>query len=357
MRDKHLQIDEDSRLLKEIQEEVGRRLRFDRNTFTALLTVKFAIYFSLTVILYLSLYRTQSPQSFIACYIVYGFVSLLFAFNFSHDFSHSTVFKSKRWNMRCFTFIYSLVGAHAEAWKQRHIHSHHFAPNVEHYDSDMKISGLIRVIPGSMYKWYHRFQHLYAPLAYTTYSLFWIFIKDFVILFSREDDTGYGTSKNFRYHVSFWLQKCFYMAMILLLPLFFSGQSWHTILIGFILMHMFQSLFLLFTFFMTHHVETTAYPGIDQNGMIRSSWLMNQVKSSNDMHPFSKTANFILGGFNNHVAHHLFPHIHHIYYPELSRILYDILSRNGITPNQTSYVGGIISHMRLLKRMGQRERA
>jgi linoleoyl-CoA desaturase len=61
---------------------------------------------------------------------------------------------------------------------------------------------------------------------------------------------------------------------------------------------------------MTHHVEHTEYPSV-QNGVINSSWLMNQVKSSNDMYPFSPAANFIFGGFNNHTAHHLFPHIHH----------------------------------------------
>lgn len=102
---------------------------------------------------------------------------------------------------------------------------------------------------------------------------------------------------------------------------------------------------------MTHHVESTAYPTTDENGNIKESWLMNQIKSSNDMHPFSPMANFIMGGFNNHIAHHLFPHIHHIHYPRLSRILYKVLNRHGIVPNQTSYMGGIVSHLKLLKKM------
>jgi linoleoyl-CoA desaturase len=141
------------------------------------------------------------------------------------------------------------------------------------------------------------------------------------------------------------------MTYILALPLLFSFQTWYIILTGFLLMHLTQSLFLLFTFFITHHVEETAYPTTDQKGFINTSWFMNQVKSSNDMHPFSIAANFILGGFNNHIAHHLFPHIHHIYYPKLSRILYEILNENNINPNQTTYWGGIVSHLRLLKQM------
>ncbi len=79
---------------------------------------------------------------------------------------------------------------------------------------------------------------------------------------------------------------------------------------------------------MTHHVEQTEYPTTDNNGFIKTSWLMNQIKSSSDMHPFSETANFILGSFNNHIARH-------IHYTRLNKILYSILLQHEITPNQS----------------------
>ncbi|MFN7831960.1 MAG: hypothetical protein ACK5Q2_08240 [Bacteroidota bacterium] len=79
----------------------------------------------------------------------------------------------------------------------------------------------------------------------------------------------------------------------------------------------------------------------------------NVVGSSNDMHPFSAVANFIFGGFNNHIAHHLFPNYHHIYYPKISRIVYGILEKHHIHPNHTTYRGGVVSHLRLLRRMGR----
>jgi linoleoyl-CoA desaturase len=103
---------------------------------------------------------------------------------------------------------------------------------------------------------------------------------------------------------------------------------------------------------MTHHVEGILYPMVNTDGYVNTSWVVNQVKSSNDFHPFSEFVNYILGGFNNHIAHHLFPHIHHIHYPKINMILYPILIKNGITPNQTSYWGGIRSHLRLLQKMG-----
>ncbi|WP_375562062.1 fatty acid desaturase family protein [Bernardetia sp. OM2101] len=353
MKQKHLQVEKDNQLFKEICTKINQELVFDKSEKTKIavfLVIKFLVYFSLMVVVYSLLFIVQNPILFLICFVSFGFVSLLFAFNFSHDFSHNTVFKSKKLNNFCFTAIYTLVGAHAAAWKKRHVHSHHFAPNVEGYDSDLEISRLIRVTPESKWYSFHRFQYIYASFAYTTYSLFWIFVKDFVILFSKD------WNKGFSYHFVFWYQKVFYLTYILVLPLLFSsfsGQNYLLVFTGFLLMHSCQSLFLLFTFFMTHHVETTHYPTTDKDGFINSSWLMNQIKSSNDMHPFSEPANFIFGGFNNHIAHHLFPNIHHIHYPRLNRILYKILEENGIYPNKTSYFGGIISHLRLLKSRGK----
>ena len=200
------------------------------------------------------------------------------------------------------------------------------------------------------FKWYHRFQFIYAPIAYSTYSLYWIFVKDTTMLRNsiRKNES------NLTYLLSFIAQKAFYILYVLTIPLLFSHQSVGTVLIGFLLMHLVQSVFLLFTFFMTHHVLKTTYPETDENGIIQISWLMNQVSSSNDMHPFSETANFFLGGFNNHIAHHLFPHIHHIHYPRLNKVLYRTLEENGITPNQTTYLGGAISHLKLLKKLSKK---
>jgi linoleoyl-CoA desaturase len=348
LRDKHIHIAHDSELLKIIYRQVDENLIINNRDFLLKIWIKFIFYFSLLAFAYSLLYLVDHSIYFMLSFVLFGFVSVLFAFNFSHDFSHNTIFKNKKLNNLCFILIYTLVGAHAESWKQRHINAHHYAPNVEDYDSDLKLTKLIRVIPNSEYRWYHRFQHFYAPFAYTTYSLFWVFIKDFVILYSKDE---YTEKKGVKYHLSFWAQKAFYLTFILVLPLLFSTQTWYIVLTSFLLMHLTQSLFLLFTFFMTHHVEKTEYPTTDENGYINTSWLMNQIKSSNDMHPFSETANFILGGFNNHMAHHLFPHFHHIHYPKLNRILYDILLQNNIKPNHTTYWGGLISHLRLLKRM------
>ena len=99
-------------------------------------------------------------------------------------------------------------------------------------------------------------------------------------------------------------------------------------------------------------MDGSNYPKANNEGLIATSWFMNQIKSSNDFYPYSNVANFIFGGVNNHIAHHLFPHINHYHYPRLNRILYGMLKEKNIVPNQTTYMGGVFSHLKLLKKRG-----
>ena len=347
MRGKHLYIESDSKLLAIIRKRVNEELGLHQKSTGPMHGVKFVFYAGTSVVLYTMLYWLDSPLGFVLNFIALGLSLLLFAFNFAHDFSHNAVFAKKKWNNLGFIAIYTLVGAHAEAWRERHIHSHHFAPNVKEYDTDLQITSLIRVSPDMDFKWYHKYQHIYAPIAYSSYSLYWIFIKDVIVFGESIRNQQVKPS----YLLSFLVQKSFYVLYVLVLPLLYAPQSVGIIFLGFLLMHLIRSVFLLFTFFMTHHVLETTYPETNERGIIQTSWLMNQIQSSNDMHPFSEVANFILGGFNNHIAHHLFPHISHMHYPRLNKILYRTLIENGITPNQTSYVGGAISHLKLLKKL------
>jgi len=350
MKDRHLSRPEDRALLRHLHHVVAKELPRSRPKTAAILSLKLLVYGSALILAYSGILFATSAPLLIAAYIGFGISAVLLGFNFAHDFSHNTVFRSKTANSAGFIFLYTILGAHAEAWRHRHVHSHHYAPNVHGHDSDLAITNLIRVEPESPLRPFHRFQHWYAPLAYTSYSLYWVFIKDFVIYFS-DDEAPYRKHPGF--HGSFWLQKLSYIMTTLLIPLAFSPLSWVIVMTGFLAMHLLQSLFLLFTFFITHHVEATAYFQPDAEGRIPGSWLENQVRSSNDFYPFSAAANFLYGGFNNHIAHHLFPHVHHVHYPELSRILYRELAAAGLKANSTGYFSGIRSHLQHLRNCGR----
>ena len=350
MKGKHQQVKSHNELYNSILHKINSNMNLDKKRANLYFLFKGFFYASAAILSYALIFTISNPAVFILNFILFGFIAVLMCFNFAHDFSHNSIFKRPFWDNMLFEFIYTLVGAHPEAWKKRHINSHHFAPNVEKFDTDLAITGLIRVLPSGNKKWYHKYQYLYAPIAYMSYSFYWVLLKDFLVLgeFAPE-----GTWQKVRYYLTFVVLKSFYFGYILVLPIYYSQQPIWVILVAFISMHMVQSVYTLFTFFITHHVDGANYPTADNDGNINTSWVMNQIESSNDFHPFSNIANFIFGGVNNHVAHHLFPQISHYHYPELNRILYDALIENNITPNQTTYIGGIISHLRLLKKRGR----
>jgi linoleoyl-CoA desaturase len=168
MEARHLHIESDTKLLIEIRRTIQAELSLNDPCFHRKLLLKLGVYGGLAVLLYSLLYQPLSPALFVLTYIMLGLTILLLAFNFAHDFSHNTVFASKRWNNLGYISILTLVGAHAESWRERHVRDHHFAPNVKEYDTDLQITNLIRVDPEMEHRWFHRFQHLYAPIAYCT---------------------------------------------------------------------------------------------------------------------------------------------------------------------------------------------
>jgi linoleoyl-CoA desaturase len=349
MKAKHLDVLSDRILYKNIYAEIRQTITFDAKKANNYFRYKALFYVVLSICSYAGLFVIEQPIMYILNFVLFGFINVLMCFNFAHDLSHDAIFKKKQWNNVFFEFIYTLVGAHPEAWKKRHINSHHVAPNVQNFDTDLAITGIIRVLPGSPLKWYHKYQHIYASFAYATYSFYWVFIKDFVVL---KQYSPQSKSEKRRYYIKFVMVKLFYLSYLLLLPILLSQQVLIYIFIGFLCMHIFQSAYTLFTFFITHHVQGSAYPDSHSDGTIETSWFMNQIRSSNDFHPHSHIANFIFGGVNSHITHHLYPHINHYYYPQVNKVLYAALKRNAIQPKITSFFGGIRSHLKHLKDMG-----
>jgi len=334
---------------REIQQAVQTRVKAQKNVKLKLVT-KAAFYGLLSGALYSTIFWANTLSGLVLAYVGFGFAILLLGFNFAHDLSHNAIFKSKTLNNAWFEVLYGLLGANGYLWKKRHLHSHHHYPNVDDHDADLELGGVIHLSPHQPPKPIHRFQHWYGPLLYASYTLYWIFYKDLVYFFRKKQANLYFEKHAIKEWAKLVAFKAFYISYLVIIPYVFTDFGWLAILGAFGLMHVLMSWFLLFTFLITHHVEQTVYPEVKLR--INTSWMMHQIGSSNDFHPFSKVANFIFGGFNCHIAHHLFPNLCHIHYPAASRIIYAHLIARDVVPNQTGYFEGIRSHIRLLKRSG-----
>lgn len=347
---RHLKNESHEQLYRAIQRDTQTFLRAQKNK-PVRLAWKAGIYLMISTLAYASIFWVHSLAGLMISYTVFGGVLILFGFNFGHDLSHNAIFKNKQWNNTLFELLFGLLGANGYLWKKRHLHSHHHYPNVDHHDADLELGGVIHLSPHQDPRAIHRFQHWYGPLLYASYTLYWVFYKDLVYFFRKKQANLYFVRHPPIEWIKLVVGKGLYIIYLLVIPYYFTTFSWLEILGAFGLMHGLTSWFLLFTFLITHHVENTLYPEVKLR--VNASWMMHQIRSANDFHPFSRWANFIFGGFNCHVAHHLLPNVCHIYYPAVSRIIYRHLNEHGLIPNQTGYFEGIVSHLRLLKRSGQ----
>ncbi len=99
----------------------------------------------------------------------------------------------------------------------------------------------------------------------------------------------------------------------------------------------------------THIADTVTFPEVDAQGRIGRSWAQHAVESSVDWVPNSRFAAFLLGGFNSHVTHHLFPTVSHAHYPALTRLVQAAVRRHGLRYTETTFPGAVRAHFRMLK--------
>lgn len=282
-----------------------------------------------------------------------GFFGILLGLNFSHDAAHDSITPYKRLNKMLYYLTFSALGGNAYLWQLRHVQSHHIFPNVDDCDADIDDNPFIRLSPYKPLLRRHRFQHLYAPIVYLFYTLNWIFIKDFQILRKKR----LANLRNIRHPkfeiVFFFAAKIIYVLLMLALPLFFSGLSAGVVLAGFFVMHAVSSYAFVFGLVASHFSDGRAFPKVDDKGFLDQSWSRHQVAVSLDYHATKRWANWIFGGFNAHVAHHLFPTLSHVHYPEISKLIAEMAPKYELPYQNTSWVKAVAAHFRYLKQLGQ----
>jgi linoleoyl-CoA desaturase len=309
------------------------------------------------VILHVSLYILVlfgdfSPLMRLICACLYGISGLLVAYNISHDACHHSLSPYKKFNRIVYFLTFNLQGTDAYLWQMRHIHSHHLFPNVDGCDADIDANAFIRLSPSHPLRSFHRYQHWYAPFFYAIYTLYWVVVKDWVYLCKRELANLHDIKHPISMILLFVANKILYFTITLFVPYWVLKISFSQILFGFVIMHVANGLFFIATLITTHFTDETDFPVRDEAGYIPRSWAGHQLATAMDYHPTNGFVNFLLGGFNAHAAHHLFPHICHIHYTKISEIIQQTAKEFKQPYHQTTFVKAIGAHFKYLKKMG-----
>ncbi|HTE33077.1 MAG TPA: fatty acid desaturase, partial [Chryseolinea sp.] len=123
----------------------------------------------------------------------------------------------------------------------------------------------------------------------------------FYLIQSREESTHPKVE-----YFNLFFYKAIYYFLFIVLPLLVMGLTWWQFIIGFVAMHFAEGLVLGLVFQLAHVVEDTEIRYAENNS-IEDSWAVHQLKTTANFAPTNKLANFLCGGLNLQVEHHLFP--------------------------------------------------
>ncbi len=325
-----------------------------RKTGNGRLYWKTAILLSAMAGLYVLLVFFTPPSGGVAlglCSLL-GLVVASIGFNVMHDGAHGS-YSSRKWVNEIMGHSLNLLGGSVHFWKLKHNVNHHTFTNIEGMDDDIDIKPFVRVHAGQKRYWFHRFQHIYGLLLYGLTYLFWIFYNDLKkYCTGKIADNTRMKPLDLKEHLIFWATKLGYVTVFLVLPMYFAGVV--PTLVGYGVMVFITGLFIAVVFQLAHVVEQAEFvdPKVDGD-CIQSEWAVHQLATTANFATHNKLWNWLFGGLNFQVEHHLFPKISHIHYPALNKRLKQVCAEFNVGyrefPNLRS---ALWSHLVYLRRTG-----
>ncbi len=282
--------------------------------------------------------------------VAHMFTHVMIAFNVAHDANHNAMFKSKRANTFV-GYIIELLGCSRKMWVLSHNQEHHSFVNVHQHDNNIDGFNLVRLCPHD--KWAPRFKYqwLYAPFVYGLVTFNYATFRDIKLLFRYSKDRSTRLSPKF--YVEFALFKIIYYSYLFFIPIFVFGVSFKIIVAYFLLGHFVNGLFLTIIFVTGHLVESTTYPDVENN-IVSKNWAVHVISTTCDYSTRSSFMQWLIGGINLHVAHHLFPKICHVHYKHISPIIRRVARKHGYACQEIPlFTTAVKSHFKLLKLLGR----
>ena len=317
---------------------------------------KMVFYLGIFTAAYLMLiFNENSLTTQFALWIILGFFTAFIGLNISHDAVHGSLSRYSRVN-KVLGYTFNIIGANAYLWGITHNIVHHTYPNIKGHDEDLESVPLLRISPQQKLLKIHRYQYWYAFLFYSFGTLLWVFIKDYAKFFKKKIG-NYENKKHPRIeYFNLFFFKALYYSLFLVLPLILVNALWWQILLGFYALHFCAGISMAVIFMLAHIVEETEFPMPNEDGNIDNSWAVHQLYTTADFGRENNLLNFVCGGLNFQIEHHLYPQICHVHYKPISGIVKKTAEEYNLRYNANpTFTGAIRSHIRLLKKLGKAE--
>lgn len=293
---------------------------------------------------------TYSLPVFFLLEVVLGLGMAGIFLNIGHDASHNTFFRQKGLNRLLLNSL-TLIGLNPYIFDLLHNRVHHAFTSIEGtgYDIPLEEYSILRLSRNQEVKPIHKYQVYYAPVIYCLIVLYYIFSLDFTVYARKKLGNNAGI-KHPRFKLAeLCLNKLLYLFFIIALPLIMIDLPAGTILLGILTAHVVASILFTLVGVLNHQIYESVFPEPNASGFIDKHKKEHELEVTIDFSPYNKVVNLFFGGFNTHVAHHLFPNICHIHYVEITRMIERLAIKHGLPYKRKSLYSSIVSHFRYLK--------
>lgn len=298
---------------------------------------------------FIAIFNNQNKVLYYSMFLLMGITLVLIYLNLIHEAAHGSIYKNKKYN-RWVLRLFDLIGANSYIWSKRHIESHHNYPNVDGWDTDMEQSGPIKVFPHQKAKGMQKYQDKYIFFIYPLYLFNWLLLRDFKDAFSKNRIIykvhGPIPTKE---KVKMIFFKAFYFFYQIGVPFLFFGVSFGMAFGAWFFQILLASVFALFVLLPLHPLPDNDYPLPDSNNILPYTWLRHQLEVTNDLSQNNWFIRQILGNFNYHVVHHIFPMYSYPYYKEVTEELVAFTKEKGLPYKRIPLLKALGKHYELLR--------
>ncbi|MCO4771063.1 MAG: fatty acid desaturase [Deltaproteobacteria bacterium] len=334
-----------------LRQEVERRLKPTRG-WTRGLSVRLSVLGVAWLGLYASILSGHLPCTALVATMALLHLTLFELALTAHDGSHDAVSSSPVTN-HLVRSIFDLVGVSSYLWDYDHVQAHHGYPNVPGYDSNLRMYPGLRLDPQAPRRWYHRFQHLYAPLVYAHATIAKVLIADFANL--RRDRIGAVEVGAHPKRSLAWMLglKAVALLHIYVLPfVVLSDPAWQ-IALSMYVGNVLSGLLLGFIFQVTHTNELVQHPDLDARGRLPGGFAEHVLATTADFGVESRWLAHLTGGLNTHAVHHLLPTLSQVHLRDAASVLDEVCRESGVEYKRfPTWRAAIGSHFRALKALG-----
>ena len=303
-------------------------------------------------ILYVLLYliSTMFYNNSVVYYVIHGLMGItmvLIFINLVHNAVHDAIFKNRKMN-RIILYFFDLMGGNSYIWKKRHKFLHHRFQNIIGWDSDIEQAGLFKIYPQENKTFIHHYQSILIFIFYPLFLLNLLLIRDFKDFFIKNRIVSKVCKIPPLEYLKLFLFKLFFVYYIFIIPIS-NGVSILNTLGAIFCMFVVGGTFALLVLLTPHVNSTNKFPVPDKKGKMTSSWFKHQFETTNDIALNNWVSRNIMGNFNFHLAHHLFPKLNSCYLPEVTKEIKKYSQLNNLDYREISLVNAFKSHFDLIK--------